>query len=134
MCGIVGSVSNRNIVPILVQGLQRLEYRGYDSCGIAIHAGGLKRARTTSRVAELETQFAIDKAAGRPFEGYTGIAYPFAKIAGLGISVGLCGVATTVSLGAMAIPCAGVIVSDRIDDSVFGNQSCLFSYAAGASR
>ena len=75
MCGIVGSVSNRNIVPILVQGLQRLEYRGYDSCGIAIHAGGLKRARTTSRVAELETQFAIDKAAGKPFEGYTGIAH-----------------------------------------------------------
>ncbi len=75
MCGIVGSVSNRNIVPILVQGLQRLEYRGYDSCGIAIHAGGLKRARTTSRVAELETQFAADKVAGKPFEGYTGIAH-----------------------------------------------------------
>ena len=38
MCGIVGAVSTRNIVPILVQGLQRLEYRGYDSCGIAVHA------------------------------------------------------------------------------------------------
>ena len=37
MCGIVGAVSNRNIVPILVQGLQRLEYRGYDSCGVAVH-------------------------------------------------------------------------------------------------
>ena len=35
MCGIVGAVSRRNIVPILVQGLQRLEYRGYDSCGLA---------------------------------------------------------------------------------------------------
>ncbi len=56
MCGIVGSVSTRNIVPILVQGLQRLEYRGYDSCGVAVHAGGLKRARSTSRVAELMEQ------------------------------------------------------------------------------
>ena len=51
MCGIVGAVSTRNIVPILVQGLQRLEYRGYDSCGVAVHAGGLQRARSTSRVA-----------------------------------------------------------------------------------
>ena len=56
MCGIVGSVSTRNIVPILVQGLQRLEYRGYDSCGVAVHADGLKRARSTSRVAELMEQ------------------------------------------------------------------------------
>jgi glutamine---fructose-6-phosphate transaminase (isomerizing) len=75
MCGIVGAVSTRNIVPILVQGLQRLEYRGYDSCGVAIHAGGLKRARTTSRVAELGAQIEADKAAGTPFEGHTGIAH-----------------------------------------------------------
>jgi glutamine---fructose-6-phosphate transaminase (isomerizing) len=75
MCGIVGAVSNRNIVPILVQGLQRLEYRGYDSCGVAVHAGGLKRARTTARVAELQAQIAADKAAGHTFEGHTGIAH-----------------------------------------------------------
>lgn len=57
MCGIVGAVSTRNIVPILVQGLQRLEYRGYDSCGVAVHQdGGLKRARSTARVAELQVQ------------------------------------------------------------------------------
>jgi glutamine---fructose-6-phosphate transaminase (isomerizing) len=79
MCGIVGSVSQRNIVPILVQGLQRLEYRGYDSCGVAVHSGGhpggLKRARTTSRVAELQAQIDADAKAGNAFEGFTGIAH-----------------------------------------------------------
>jgi glucosamine--fructose-6-phosphate aminotransferase (isomerizing) len=55
MCGIVGAVSQRNIVPILIEGLKRLEYRGYDSCGVAVHQnGGLLRARSTSRVAELQ--------------------------------------------------------------------------------
>jgi glucosamine--fructose-6-phosphate aminotransferase (isomerizing) len=59
MCGIVGAVSTRNIVPILLQGLKRLEYRGYDSCGVAVHQGGeLRRARSTSRVAELEANVA----------------------------------------------------------------------------
>jgi glutamine---fructose-6-phosphate transaminase (isomerizing) len=75
MCGIVGSVSRRNIVPILVQGLQRLEYRGYDSCGVAVHNGGLKRARTTHRVAELQAQIDADAASGQAFEGFTGIAH-----------------------------------------------------------
>ena len=56
MCGIVAGVSGRDIVPVLVQGLQRLEYRGYDSCGVAVHSGGLQRARSTSRVAELAQQ------------------------------------------------------------------------------
>jgi glucosamine--fructose-6-phosphate aminotransferase (isomerizing) len=61
MCGIVGAVSNRNIVPILLEGLKRLEYRGYDSCGVAVHQGGqLKRARSTARVAELEAGVAQD--------------------------------------------------------------------------
>ena len=78
MCGIVGAVSTRNIVPILVQGLQRLEYRGYDSCGVAVHeasmgqhpAGGLRRARSTARVAELLEQVAQDD-----LQGATGIAH-----------------------------------------------------------
>jgi len=77
MCGIVGAVSKRNIVSILVQGLQRLEYRGYDSCGVAVHAaslgsatGGLQRARSTARVSELIEQVAADKV-----EGGTGIAH-----------------------------------------------------------
>ena len=56
MCGIVAGVSGRDIVPVLVQGLLRLEYRGYDSCGVAVHQGGLKRARSTARVAELADQ------------------------------------------------------------------------------
>jgi glucosamine--fructose-6-phosphate aminotransferase (isomerizing) len=77
MCGIVGAVSSRNIVPVLVQGLQRLEYRGYDSCGVAVHAaslkggtGGLQRARSTARVAELMDQVKADH-----IEGGTGIAH-----------------------------------------------------------
>jgi glucosamine--fructose-6-phosphate aminotransferase (isomerizing) len=71
MCGIVGAVSTRNIVPILIEGLKRLEYRGYDSCGIAVHQGGqLKRARSTSRVAELEANVARDQVAAG-----TGIAH-----------------------------------------------------------
>lgn len=77
MCGIVGAVSSRNIVPILVQGLQRLEYRGYDSCGVAVHAaslgdiqGGLQRARSTARVSELMAQIEHDHV-----QGGTGIAH-----------------------------------------------------------
>ncbi|MDP4302432.1 glutamine--fructose-6-phosphate transaminase (isomerizing) [Leptothrix discophora] len=71
MCGIVGAVSQRNIVPILIQGLQRLEYRGYDSCGVAVHQGGeLRRARSTSRVAELNEMVAVDGV-----EGLVGIAH-----------------------------------------------------------
>ena len=70
MCGIVGSVSTRNIVPILVQGLQRLEYRGYDSCGVAVYSGGLKRARSTSRVAEL-----MEQVQATQLEGLVGIAH-----------------------------------------------------------
>ena len=70
MCGIVAAVSSRNIVPVLVQGLQRLEYRGYDSCGVAVHAGGLKRARSTSRVDELQEQVTTDALTGN-----TGIAH-----------------------------------------------------------
>jgi glutamine---fructose-6-phosphate transaminase (isomerizing) len=70
MCGIVAAVSHRNIVPILVQGLQRLEYRGYDSCGVAVYAGGLKRARSVSRVAELQAQVQSEDIAGG-----TGIAH-----------------------------------------------------------
>ena len=61
MCGIIGAISTRNIVPVLVEGLKRLEYRGYDSCGVAVmHAGDLTRARSISRVAELETQLKLE--------------------------------------------------------------------------
>ena len=78
MCGIVGAVSTRNIVPLLVQGLQRLEYRGYDSCGVAVHrlvqgspiSQGLQRARSTSRVAEL-----LEQVRTEDLQGLTGIAH-----------------------------------------------------------
>ena len=71
MCGIVGAVSKRNIVPVLVEGLKRLEYRGYDSCGVAVHRGGrLQRTRSTSRVAELGAQISQDDV-----QGFTGIAH-----------------------------------------------------------
>ncbi len=71
MCGIVAGVSARNIVSVLLEGLRRLEYRGYDSCGVAVHQdGGLRRARSTARVAELAANVAADH-----IEGSTGIAH-----------------------------------------------------------
>jgi len=54
MCGIVGAVSNRNIVPLLIEGLSRLEYRGYDSAGIAVLNQSIERARAVGRVSELQ--------------------------------------------------------------------------------
>ncbi len=55
MCGIVAGISSRDVTPVLVQGLKRLEYRGYDSCGVAvIQNGAIERARTVRRVQDLE--------------------------------------------------------------------------------
>ncbi len=71
MCGIVGAVAQRDVVPVLLEGLKRLEYRGYDSCGVAVYAdGALRRARSTQRVAELEREVQNDHLAG-----FTGIAH-----------------------------------------------------------
>ena len=70
MCGIVGAVAARNVVPVLVEGLRRLEYRGYDSCGVAVYNHGLKRARSVARVAELDQQVR-----SAHFEGALGIAH-----------------------------------------------------------
>ncbi len=71
MCGIVGAVAQRNITPVLLEGLKRLEYRGYDSCGVALHSNGeLQRSRSTSRVAELENL--VQQA---NLSGFTGIAH-----------------------------------------------------------
>ena len=71
MCGIVAATSRRrNIVPLLVQGLKRLEYRGYDSCGVAVWNEGLKRVRSVSRVSELSEQ--IEK---ENLQGFLGIAH-----------------------------------------------------------
>jgi glucosamine--fructose-6-phosphate aminotransferase (isomerizing) len=73
MCGIVGAASHQNIVDVLVEGLRRLEYRGYDSCGFAVINGDdakhpIERARTTARVSELADQ-------GKEFIGTVGIAH-----------------------------------------------------------
>ncbi|OJI05216.1 glutamine--fructose-6-phosphate transaminase (isomerizing) [Polynucleobacter sp. MWH-Adler-W8] len=73
MCGIVGAASHKNIVDVLVEGLRRLEYRGYDSCGFAVINGEdakhpIERARTTARVSELGEQ-------GKDFFGTLGIAH-----------------------------------------------------------
>ncbi len=55
MCGIVGAIADRDVVPVLIEGLKRLEYRGYDSAGIAIVKDGqVSRVRRTGRVAEME--------------------------------------------------------------------------------
>ena len=65
MCGIVGAIAKRNIVPILLEGLKRLEYRGYDSAGLAVvDAGSLKRIRSTGRVVELEKLAQADALSG----------------------------------------------------------------------
>ena len=72
MCGIIGAVAERDVVPILLEGLRRLEYRGYDSAGVAIidSDGCVGRVRTVGKVIELSD--AIDKA---PITGHTGIAH-----------------------------------------------------------
>jgi glucosamine--fructose-6-phosphate aminotransferase (isomerizing) len=84
MCGIVAAVATTDVVGVLIQGLQRLEYRGYDSCGLAVHQGaplagavaadagrrGLVRARSTARVAELLAQVQAER-----LQAATGIAH-----------------------------------------------------------
>ena len=71
MCGIVAAVADRNIVPVLLEGLRKLEYRGYDSAGLAlINGSGLQRLRSVGRVAELTAQADSSQASG-----HTGIAH-----------------------------------------------------------
>jgi glucosamine--fructose-6-phosphate aminotransferase (isomerizing) len=72
MCGIVGAVADRDVLPILIEGLQRLEYRGYDSAGVALlDAGGhLRRLRTVGKVVRL-----TEALAATPASGHLGIAH-----------------------------------------------------------
>jgi glutamine---fructose-6-phosphate transaminase (isomerizing) len=70
MCGIVGAVARDNVVPILIEGIRRLEYRGYDSSGLAVINGGLHRLVSTARVADLAAQAIATQISGR-----TGISH-----------------------------------------------------------
>ena len=72
MCGIVGAVAERNVAPILIQGLQRLEYRGYDSAGVAIvqSDGTVQRRREVGKVVNLSDNLEAD-----PVKGSLGIAH-----------------------------------------------------------
>jgi glucosamine--fructose-6-phosphate aminotransferase (isomerizing) len=70
MCGIVGAVAQRNVVPILLEGLKRLEYRGYDSAGLVIINGGMKRVRSVGRVVSL-----AEACAAQHVSGNLGIAH-----------------------------------------------------------
>ncbi|MGA0794577.1 MAG: glutamine--fructose-6-phosphate transaminase (isomerizing) [Quisquiliibacterium sp.] len=56
MCGIVGATARRNVAPILIEGLRKLEYRGYDSAGLALVDGAIERVRAVGRVAELQAK------------------------------------------------------------------------------
>ena len=73
MCGIVGGVAQRDVIGILLEGLKRLEYRGYDSAGLAVleeNTGELKCVRAVGKVKQL-----VDKVAADPIHGKTGIAH-----------------------------------------------------------
>ncbi len=72
MCGIVGAIAQRDVAPILLEGLRRLEYRGYDSAGVAIRddAGRLQRIRSVGKVAELQARLDAE-----PVDGTLGIAH-----------------------------------------------------------
>ncbi|MCS3803490.1 glucosamine--fructose-6-phosphate aminotransferase (isomerizing) [Chromobacterium alkanivorans] len=72
MCGIVGAIAARNVVPVLVDGLKRLEYRGYDSAGVAVLAGdAIRRVRRVGRVAEMENAAAEESLQGQVGIGHT---------------------------------------------------------------
>ena len=68
MCGIVGAVSQRNVVPILLEGLKRLEYRGYDSAGLAVVTDDqqIERVREVGKVAALEDAIQKNSTRGAP--------------------------------------------------------------------
>ena len=71
MCGIVGAIAKRDVVPILIEGLKRLEYRGYDSAGIAVLNDGLRRVRRVGRVVEMENEAKAQQLTGCMGIGHT---------------------------------------------------------------
>ena len=71
MCGIIGYLGSKEVVPILIDGLRRLEYRGYDSAGVAVVKNGLiERRRSAGKLANLETAIRIE-----PLDGVYGVGH-----------------------------------------------------------
>ncbi|TPW18506.1 MAG: glucosamine--fructose-6-phosphate aminotransferase (isomerizing), partial [Halothiobacillaceae bacterium] len=70
MCGIVGAIAKRDVVPMLIEGLGRLEYRGYDSAGVAVLNNGIQRVRAVGRVAGMQS-----KANEESLHGFVGIGH-----------------------------------------------------------
>ena len=138
MCGIVGAASHQNIVDVLVEGLRRLEYRGYDSCGFAVINGDdsshpIQRARTTARVSELAEQ-------GKDFYGTLGIAHtrwathgkPDTQNAHPHISNGLIavvhnGIIENYENLRTELKAAGYIFTSETDTEVIAHLICLFN-------
>ena len=77
MCGIVGAVSKRNITPVLIHGLNRLEYRGYDSAGVAVldNDNNIQRVRSVGKIKNLEAALVET-----PADGFIGMVSPLLLI------------------------------------------------------
>src|SRR5690242_15730666 len=71
MCGIIGYVGSKPVVPLLLEGLKRMEYRGYDSAGVAVFDGeAMETRRAAGKIAKLESVLAAD-----PIDGFIGIGH-----------------------------------------------------------
>ena len=127
MCGIVGAVSPRNVVPVLIDGIRRLEYRGYDSSGLAIIGAGeprLERLVSTARVADLAA-----RAEATHLDGHTGISHTRWATHGAPTPVNA---HPHVSGGEIAVVHNGIIENfEALRDELSAAQRCDFAAQAG---